>query len=140
MNAENSSREKINLKRVIILKTILTLLYIFLTILLYNVLIELETNYIIIFLIIFFTFLVFIGFIIKRKDQSLLSKLFPRLKEISEYKKKSTEKRKPKSNYNINSFNIDFKYHKPIIRKCNNCGMIVPSFAKKCPVCGEDII
>ena len=37
------------------------------------------------------------------------------------------------------SINLDFKYRKPIIRKCENCGMILASFVKRCPLCGKQI-
>ncbi len=40
----------------------------------------------------------------------------------------------------VPSVNLNFKYKKPVIRNCSNCGMILASFVKKCPICGEVVI
>jgi rubrerythrin len=35
--------------------------------------------------------------------------------------------------------NLEFKYHKPIVLKCESCGNTIPNFVKKCPFCNKPI-
>ena len=34
---------------------------------------------------------------------------------------------------------LNYKYRKPLIRKCDKCGMVVPNFVNRCPECGNVI-
>jgi RNA polymerase subunit RPABC4/transcription elongation factor Spt4 len=33
---------------------------------------------------------------------------------------------------------LNFKYSKSLINKCENCGMTITGYKKKCPTCGKD--
>ena len=52
---------------------------------------------------------------------------------LNEYEKYHPQKRR------IDYIDIRSKYRKPLVRKCSNCGIMVPGFVKKCPNCGERI-
>lgn len=117
---------------------ILYFLYIYLT--------ELNTNPLLSLLIVTFILLIFAGIIFKgTRRKTLYSRLFP--EKNAQIKKRERRKR---MKYQIKSdietsklkqfdpIDLNFKYNKPLIVKCNNCGMILPSFAKKCPNCGKE--
>jgi len=40
---------------------------------------------------------------------------------------------------NDKKVSLEFRYRKPLLRKCGKCGMILTSFTKKCPLCGKTI-
>jgi len=110
---------------------IIILYFIILTITLI-VLIDVNAEIHVIGLIVLFLTLLFLGIILKRRKSILSVRLLYGDKEKLKQRKKDPKKDK--------IISLDYTYHKPLIRKCSNCGTIVPTFAKKCPVCGEEII
>jgi RNA polymerase subunit RPABC4/transcription elongation factor Spt4 len=38
----------------------------------------------------------------------------------------------------LRNVDLDFKYSKSLINKCENCGMTITGYKKKCPTCGKD--
>ena len=143
----NITIEKSKIRKKLIFRFILLVLY--LSILLYfsYLLIEFGTNPYIITLLIIFIFFATIGPFLRRNKRSLYSRMFPnrtRKRSLSTQKKRMTTTREkevqqmqPKISKPIN---LDINYPKPIIKKCGNCGNIVPSFVKKCPFCKNQII
>ncbi|MFX1441906.1 MAG: hypothetical protein ACFFHV_00705 [Promethearchaeota archaeon] len=109
---------------------------------LYTVLMNLGASLLLALLIMLFPTLVFIGVLVRDKSKPFFS-MFKKNKNNSKNTSKEDflsvyEKYHPQQR-RIDTINIQSKYRKPIIRKCSNCGIIVPGFAKKCPNCGENI-
>ncbi len=135
-------------KKKFVLRLAFIIISLFILISLFYLLSEFGLNPFIIILILAFTFLIFTGPFLKRKKKkkSLYSRMFPnkhsrfRLEESKQRKdfRVKTETISPQSE-KFKSINLDFKYRKPILRKCENCGMILASFVKKCPLCGKQI-
>ncbi len=128
---------KPNLIRVILIIVYLIFLYE-----LYRILINLGASLLLALLIILFPTLVFMGLLVRDKNKSFFSRFKKNGNNsektskddfLSEYDKYHPQKRR------IDIINIQSKYRKPLVRKCSNCGIIVPGFAKKCPNCGERI-
>ncbi|GAH37240.1 unnamed protein product, partial [marine sediment metagenome] len=40
---------------------------------------------------------------------------------------------------NFKEANLNFKYRKSLINKCENCGMLITGYRKSCPTCGQAI-
>ena len=133
--------EKKNLKKgsqkKIISKTFLLIFSIIILIFLFGLLNEFGATPLIIILIFLFAFLVFSGpFFFRRKQgkiklQPHYSQIFPSKRPVEENQKKTKV------------IDLDVKYQehlKPLIRKCSKCGMILPTFVKKCPNCSKQII
>jgi len=142
-NEENSQNKKL-----LILKLVFIIIGFLIILVLFYLLSEYGANPLIIILILTFTFFTFIGPLYKRKRKSLYSRMLPkkgdkrsRLDEIRE-RKGFKKKREiiPNKSKNLKPISLDFEYRKPLVRKCENCGMILASFVKKCPLCGKLII
>ncbi|MFX1380631.1 MAG: hypothetical protein ACFFA4_16230 [Promethearchaeota archaeon] len=126
-------------KKKLVLNSLSLILLLFGVFILYYILIEFKTNIFIVVLIIIFILLTFLGLIFRgRKKKSIYSKLFPE-------KKRKTQPIKKRAEFRIESepqikklaeINLNFKYRKPLIKKCENCGMVIASYVKKCPICG----
>jgi len=147
---EKKSYEKKPIKKFsIILRLIFIIIYIIILYFLYLFLINLGIQHLIIILILIFLILVVIGPLITGISKAMFNRLFSQKKE----------KKKEKSDYQIykdelkgshqtiqtppvdtKDISLDFKYRKPVIRKCNYCKIIVPNFVKKCPNCGKPIL
>ena len=141
--AHNNRNEKKEItKKQVIFELILLIIVILILVSLYYLFINFGAIPIIIILIILFPFLLAIDPFLRERKKSLYSKIFPKkrkaLKEDLTARKKLRDRATP-SNRTVPSVNLNFKYKKPAIRKCNNCGMILASFVKKCPICGERI-
>ncbi|MFX0007015.1 MAG: hypothetical protein ACFFA7_13695 [Promethearchaeota archaeon] len=109
---------------------------------LYYILIEFKTNLIIIILIAIFILLTFAGLIFRsRKKKRLYDQFFPDKKTQTQPIKRRDEFRLDKEAdlKKLSTINLNFKYHRPLIKKCENCGMVIASYVKKCPICGETI-
>ncbi|MFX1310144.1 MAG: hypothetical protein ACFE9M_07005 [Promethearchaeota archaeon] len=109
---------------------------------LYYILIEFQTNLIIVILIAIFILLTFVGLIFRsRKKKRIYDQLFPEKKRQTQPIKRREEFRidKEPDLKKISDINLNFKYRRPLIKKCENCGMIIASYVKKCPICGESI-
>ncbi|MFW9819419.1 MAG: hypothetical protein ACFFE5_07400 [Candidatus Thorarchaeota archaeon] len=111
-------------------------------VILYYLLIEFQTNLIIVILIAVFILLTFAGLIFRsRKKKRIYDQLFPEKKRQTQPIKRREEFRieKQPELKNVSDINLNFKYRRPLIKKCENCGMVIASYVKKCPVCGESI-
>ncbi len=142
----NQEREKQKSKKRVILKIFFLTVNILIILFLYFLLTEFGANPYIILLILLFVFLTFAGPLLRSKGKSFYSKMYPDKKEIlkeraqrrrEEYEKRDEMKRIKLRQ--LNRINLDFKYSEPIIRNCDNCGMIMAKFVKKCPVCGKEV-
>lgn len=103
-------------------------------------------NPVIVILIVVFLFLLVLGPVINGIQKTIYSRTFldkkgktktgyQEYKELLQ-KEKEIEPKELKFDTNIN---LNFKYKKPLIRKCKNCGMTLVSHVKKCPNCGEKL-
>ena len=105
---------------------------------------EFETNPLLIALILGFVLLLFVGsFFAKKKQKSIYSKMFSDKKKrrSQDFHRKlefkiETEPEKP-AQKSFKEVNLNFKYRKSLINKCENCGMIITSYSKNCPTCGQ---
>ena len=142
MTIENTDIKKKSWKRNLI-KIISVIVYIIFLYELYNILRNFGASLLLALLIMLFPTLVFIGVLVKDKNVSFFSR-YKRNRNnstkdtskedfLNEYDKYHPQKRR------IDYINIQSKYRKPLVRKCPNCGIMVPGFVKKCPNCGERI-
>jgi len=142
MEHTNRNNKKKLTKKQLVFEFILLIIVILILISLYYLFISFGALPIIIILIILFPFLLAIDPFLRERKKSLYSKIFPKkkksLKEDIEYRKKLRDT-ELSSKSRVPPVNLNFKYKKPAIRKCNNCGMILASFVEKCPICGERI-
>ncbi|MHA1688720.1 MAG: hypothetical protein ACTSYC_07095 [Promethearchaeota archaeon] len=129
------------------MKIIILAIYTALLAILYLYIMSLNTHPLVAFLTDLFLFLAFLGVIIKGKNiKSFYSRLFPskkeRIRSQSQTRRMRHEFKKEIEDVSIKEFepiSLDFKYKKALLRKCDNCGMILPAFAKKCYNCGKDL-
>lgn len=143
-------------KKKFILRLVFIIISLLIFIYLYFLLSEFGANPFIIILILAFVFFIFSGPVLKKNFFSTLilrrkSGLFRMAPEKNMHRRFRIEKDRQGKNIkdysklgqNISesykSINLDFNYRKPILRKCGNCGMILASFVKKCPLCGKQI-
>jgi RNA polymerase subunit RPABC4/transcription elongation factor Spt4 len=106
---------------------------------------DLRINPLLIILILSFVLLLFVGtFFIKKKQSSIYSEMFPDKKRRSQDFHRKLELKiertleKP-TQKNFKEANLNFKYRKSLINKCENCGMLITSYRKNCPTCGQAI-
>ncbi len=145
MTNVNNKERKISQNGMII-RFLILIFYIGILIYIYFLLTKIGINPLISFLILFFAFILVLGPLISTTKASFYSRLFPKRDKKSIYSyeeekklyKTESEKIKPQER-KIKPVNLNFKYRKPIIRKCDKCGIIVPNFVTKCPVCGNVI-
>lgn len=88
---------------------------------------------------------VIIGFIFRqKKKKSLYLELYPD-KERNKIQrpprkleiKVDTDSKKLEQT-GLRNVDLDFKYSKSLINKCENCGMTITGYKKTCPTCGKD--
>lgn len=145
MNKEKNREHKYRKKKVVG-RLIFLILYSAFLIIISIFLITSNFNAVIVILIVVFLFLLVIGPVINGIQKTIYSRAFSDKKSKSktgyqEYKEllqkeKEIESKELKLDKKIN---LNFKYKKPLIRKCKNCGMTLVSHAKKCPNCGEKL-
>jgi len=131
-------------KKNIFLKILLPIIYLIVITFLYIILMEFGTNPLLIVLILGFVLLLFVGsFFREKKQSSIYSKMFPDKKKrrSQDFHRKlelkietEPEKLVQKS---FKEVNLNFKYRKSLINKCENCGMLITSYRKNCPTCGQ---
>ena len=128
----------------LIFRLLLLVLNIIIIIVLYVLLTDFGANPLIIILVLSFVFLIFLGPLLRGRRKSLYASMFPDKKKVQKEKiqKKEEEiKRREEMRLfkmrHLNKIDLDFEYREPIIRKCDNCGLMIPKFAKKCPICGK---
>lgn len=144
MMTESEKIEENNVQRNAQLRIIFLIVYLVVLIYLYYVFLDIGINPIVAFLILLFMFVIVIGPVLNGLRKSLYSRMFIDKKRrvrggYQQYKKAIKEESKipeykPRD---IMPVDLNFKYRKPLIGKCGNCGMIVAGFVKKCPKCGE---
>lgn len=137
-------QNRLNRKKLII-RSIILVAYLSILLYFYFLLLEFGINPLIITLLVVFVFLTTIGPFLRRNKRSLYSRMFPdRRRKIKINNQKAQIKRKKglqQSQTKIfKPVNLDFKYRKSIIKKCENCGNIVPNFVDTCPFCKHQII
>ena len=112
-------------------------------------------NPIIVGLILLFFSLIIIGSLYSRKQKSLYNQMFPDkkrnkpLKYITKRRKqrlntKTGDKEKIKESTEVQlrifkPLSLETKISKPLIIKCENCGMLMANFVEICPKCKEKI-
>ncbi|MBA7515829.1 hypothetical protein ES705_07872 [subsurface metagenome] len=138
-NKKESSSKKNNF-----LKILLLIIYLIVLIFLYIILMEFGINPLLIILILGFVLLLFVGSLFRKKKQkSIYSKMFPDKKKrrSQDFHRKLELKieRTPEkpAQKDFKEVNLNFKYRKSLINKCENCGMIITSYSKNCPTCGQ---
>ena len=132
MTNVNNKDRKISQNGMII-RFLILIFYIGILIYIYFLLNKIGINPLISFLILFFAFILVLGPLISTTKASFYSRLFPKRDKKSIYSyeeekklyKTESEKIKPQER-KIKPVNLNFKYRKPIIRKCDKCGIIVP--------------
>ena len=130
-----NKKEKSSKKNTVSLVLLLIGLFI-----LYYILIEFKTNIIIVILIISFIFLTFLGFIFRnRKKKKIYDDLFPEKQRRTQPIKRREEYKPEPDLKKLGNISLNFKYREPLIKKCENCGMVIASYVKKCPICGASI-
>lgn len=146
MNKENKgdSKEKRMNQRGNLGKIILLIIYLFVVVFLFYILLEIGINFVIIFLLLGFLSLIIIGsFFIQKKKNSIYSKLYPD-------KKRNKVQRPPRklelkieadsetlARKKFRNVDLNFKYRKTLINKCENCGMLITGYKRNCPTCGR---
>jgi uncharacterized protein YacL len=143
MNASNKNPKKL-LYTSLFFKILILVVSVIFLFFLYSLIISYGTNLLVIILIIVFGILVVIGPFLKKKKKPYYSQIFPEKKnhELDIKQRKELRKKKLKlgeTDKQLPRIDIDFKYKKPPLLKCNNCGMTLPSFVEKCPICGKPL-
>ncbi len=143
MKTENTKES--SSKKNLSFKMLLLIIYLIVLIFLYIILMEIGTNPLLIILILGFMLLLFVGSLfIKKKQSPIYSKMFPDKKRRSQdFHRKlelkiETEPEKPAQKL-FKEVNLNFKYRKSLINKCENCGMLITGYRKNCPTCGQAI-
>ena len=150
-----AKEDKQELKKKFILRLVFIIISLLIFLYLYFLLSEFGANPFLIILILAFVFFIFSGPVLKKNFfSSLLFRRKSNLFKISEKNKhrrfrieekgrgkniKNNSKLEQNLSESAKPINIDFKYQKPILRKCESCGMLLASFVKKCPLCGKPI-
>ena len=136
---ENSSKKNNFLKILIPIVCLVVIIF------LYIILMEFGTHPLLIILILGFVLLLFVGFFFMEKKQSpIYSKMFPDKKRRSQdFHRKlelkiETEPEKPVQK-SLKEVNLNFKYRKSLINKCEKCGMLITGYRKNCPTCGQTL-
>lgn len=144
---EKSPKKKVLSKRAIIIRIIFIAFYIVFLYFLYVFLVDLAVQDWIIIIILIFLVLIVIGPLFTGISKAMYHRLFPERKrrEKSDYEVYKQELENQTQTHEFKSVdtkdvNLDFKYRKPIIRKCPNCKIVIPNFVKVCPNCGAAVI
>jgi len=124
----------------------LSIVYVIAMVVVFIVMLNFGVNPFIIIILLAFISLTILGSILKRRKQkSMYSKLYPDKKQVTiqrparkleltiKPEQKAPEEKK------FREVNLNFKYRKSLINKCENCGMIITSHKKNCPICGKTI-
>jgi RNA polymerase subunit RPABC4/transcription elongation factor Spt4 len=141
MKTENTKES--SPKKNIFLKIFLPIVCLVVIISLYVILMDFRVHPLLIILILGFVLLLFVGsFFIEKKQSPIYSKMFPDKKRRSQdFHRKlelkiEMEPEKP-AQKSFKEVNLNFKYRKSLINKCENCGMLITGYRKNCPTCGQ---
>jgi hypothetical protein len=130
-NKNNNNKPLSTIKKIFIVILVISEVIFFVFLLLKGV------HIIVSLLIISFLFLFFLGLILKTKYVSFnLFKSHKKYESPLERSKKEFKVDIPKG---VKPDALKTSYSKPLVRKCENCGFILPRFGKKCPNCGYPI-
>ncbi len=145
MNSEKKGdfKEKEVNQRGYFVKILILLIYLVFVVYLFYVLSVWGINLVIILLLLGFLSLIVLGTFFRQKKKSIYSELYP----DKERKKIQRPPRKIELNIETDSekiqerklrnIDLNFKYRKSLINKCENCGMIITGYKKNCPTCGN---
>lgn len=135
------------IRKKMIIRLVIFMIYFSILLYFFYLFIEFGAHPMITILLIVFIFLATIGPFLRRNKKSLYSRMFPNRKKnqnLSYQKKKITTIREKDAKQTqlkiIPSVDLSHSYRKPIIKKCENCGNIVPNFVKTCPFCKRQLI
>lgn len=128
------NKEEMDSRKGYIFKLTIFVVYLIILLFFLFLLLNIGVNPFIVSLLFIFILLASIAPFLKRNKKSLYSRMFPDKKKTSSLSKQRTVQSKI-----FKPINLNFKYRKPIINKCENCGNIVPNFVKKCPFCNHPI-
>lgn len=117
--------------KLIILKIIAFFAYLLFLSYLFLILIALGASIPIALMVNLFCFLFFLGLLLKSKKQSTFSKNHQRSEE---YLSKQTIQNRQIPPQRID---LEYEYRKNLLKKCDNCGMLLSHIVKKCPICGK---
>lgn len=132
--------EKKKTRNYSVLKLVLLIIFAIFLFFFYNTLISFGSSHLLALLILSFFFLFFIGLLFKGKEMFSLFER-NRYNNLQQSEKEKYLKEFEKHHVRrIDHIKLDTKYRKPIIRKCPNCGILLPHFVKKCPNCREVIV
>ncbi len=140
MTFENN-KDKVLRKR-LILKLVGLAIYLAFFFYLFYLLVTSGLNPLIVSILLIFIILVTISPFFRRNKQGLYSRMFSGVKKVPhpvKLLKTETEEIHISEPKIPEPVNLEFKYRKPLIEKCKNCGNIVPNFVKKCPFCNKTI-
>jgi hypothetical protein len=139
-------KEEVLNRKVIIVRLILLVIYLLMLVYFFYLLTNFGANPFIIFILLLFTFLITIGPFFRRGKRSLYSRMFPdrKTKTSSGIDQKKEDFRSKRKDDQVETkifkkINLEVKYHKPIVLKCEACGNTIPNFVKKCPFCNKQI-
>ena len=145
MNSEKKGefKEKNVEKRRVFVKISILILYLVFVAYLFYILLVFGINIVIILLILGFMSLLIIGTIFSRRKKTIYAELYPD-KERTEIERpprkielKIDTEAEESQERKLRSINLNFKYRKSIINKCENCGMLITGSQKTCPTCGK---
>ncbi|MFW9771764.1 MAG: hypothetical protein ACFFFB_04900 [Candidatus Heimdallarchaeota archaeon] len=144
---EKSTKKKVLSKRGIIIRFIFIAFYLISLYFLYIFLVDLAIEHWIIIIILIFLILIVIGPLLTGISKSMYRRLFPKRerREKSDYELYKEDLKSQSQTYEFKpvdtkDINLNFKYRKPIIRKCPNCKITIPNFVKTCPNCGVPVM
>ncbi len=137
MKNENNQRGRF-------VKTLILIIYLVFVVFLFYILFIFGINPVIIVLLLICISSIILGIFFRQKKKSIYSELYPDKKrnKIQRPPRKlelnietDSEKLVQKKLRNVD---LNFKYRKSLINKCENCGMMITGYKKRCPTCGKD--
>ena len=124
-------------------KILILVFYLVFVVYLFYVLSVWGINLVIILLLLGFLSLIVLGTFFRQKKKSIYSELYPDKdrKKIQRPPRKielkiETDSEKMQER-KFRDIDLNFKYRKSLINKCENCGMIITGYKKNCPTCGK---
>ncbi|NVM18007.1 MAG: hypothetical protein HWN80_09840 [Candidatus Lokiarchaeota archaeon] len=137
---EKPVRQRGKLVRILIL-----IIYLVFVVFLFYILSIIGINPFITILLLFCMSSIVLGSIFRKtKTKTIYSELYPD-------KKRNKNQRPPRKlelnietdseelvQKKLRNVDLNFRYRKSLINKCENCGMMITGYKKKCPTCGKD--
>ena len=124
-------------------KTLVLIIYLVFVVWLFYILSISGINLVIILLLLGFMSLIVLGTFFRSKKKTIYSDLYPDKKRTKIQRpprkielKIETDSEKLQER-KLRNIDLNFKYRKSLINKCENCGMIITGYKKNCPTCGK---